>query len=76
MSGEISYYGAGRRPAEMNDARLLGKHYPESKHPLRKFCVLCGTRKKMENMHVTKHQTIVRNVANLYPKIALNCIIL
>ena len=45
VSGEISYYGAGRRPTEMNDVRLVGKHYPESKHPLRK-CVLCGYKKK------------------------------
>ena len=45
-SGEISYYGAGRRPAEMNDVRLVGKHYPESKHSLRKCGVLCGYKKK------------------------------
>ena len=74
--GKISYYGAGRRPAEMNDMRLVGKHYPESKHPLRKCGALCGYKKKMENMHVKKHQTIVRNATYLYAKIALNCIIL
>ena len=45
-SSEISYYGAGRRPAEMNDVRLVGKHFPESKHPLRKPGVLCGCKKK------------------------------
>ena len=45
-SGEISYYGTGGRPAEMNDVRLVGKHYPESKHPLRKCGVLCGYKKK------------------------------
>ena len=45
-SSEISYYGAGRRPAEMNDVRLVGKHYPESKHLLRKWYVLCGYKKK------------------------------
>ena len=27
-SSEISYFGAGRRPAEMNEVRLVGKHYP------------------------------------------------
>ena len=45
-SGEISYYGAGRRPAEMNNVRLVGKHYPESRHPFKKCCVLCGYKKK------------------------------
>ena len=30
----------------MNEVHLVGKHYPESKHPLRKCCVLCGYKKK------------------------------
>ena len=33
-------------------------------------------RKKMENIHVKKHRTIVRNVTNLYEKIVLTCAIL
>ena len=33
-------------------------------------------RKKMENMHVKKHRTIVRNATNLYEKIVLTCVIL
>ena len=76
VSDEISYYDAGKRPAEMNDVRLVGKHYPESKHPLRKCCVLCGYKKKDGKYARIKHQTIVRNATNLYAKIALNCIIL
>ena len=27
---QISYCGGGRRPAEMNEVPLVGKHYPES----------------------------------------------
>ena len=45
-SGEISYYCAGRRSAKMNEVHLVGKHYPESKHPSKKCCVLCGYKKK------------------------------
>ena len=30
----------------MNEVHLVGKHYPESKHPLRKCCVLCVYKKK------------------------------
>ena len=30
----------------------------------------------MENKHVKKNRTIVRNASNLYAKIALNCITL
>ena len=45
-SGEISYYGAGRRPAKINEVRLVVKHYPESKHLLKKCCLLCGYKKK------------------------------
>ena len=45
-SSGISYCGARRRPAEMNDVSLVGKHYPERKHPLRKYDVLCGYKKK------------------------------
>ena len=33
----------------MNEVRLVGKHYQESKHPLRKCCVLCGYKKKDGN---------------------------
>ena len=74
--GEISYYSAGRRPAKINDVRLVGKHYPESKHPLRKCCVLCRYKQKDRKYARKKQQTIVQNAKNLYAKIALNCIIL
>ena len=73
---EISYYGAGRRPAEINDVRLVGKHYPESKHPLGKCCVLCRYKQKDRKYARKKQQTIVRNAKKLYAKIALNCITL
>ena len=45
-SGEISYYSVGRWPPKMNEVHLVGKHYPESKHPLRKYCMLCGYKYK------------------------------
>ena len=73
-SDEISYYCAGRRPAKVNEVHLVGKHYPESKNLWRKCCVLCGIRKKTENMHVKKHRTIVLNATTFYTKIALNYI--
>ena len=43
-----------------------------------KFGLVCSVdiRKKMKNMHVKKHWTIVWNATNLYAKIALSCIIL
>ena len=60
----------------MNEVRLVGKHYRESKHPLRKCCVLCGYKKKDGNYARKKHQTVVQNATNLYAKIVLNCILL
>ena len=61
----------------MNEVHLVGKHYPESKHPLRKYCMLCGYKyKDGKHPRKKKHGTIVRNVINWYAKIALNCIIL
>ena len=43
---ENVYPVTGPRPIAINDNRLQGKHFPESKHPQRKTCTLCGYKKK------------------------------
>ena len=54
----------------------MRKHYPESKHPLRIYCVLCGYKKKDGKYARKKNRAITRNATNLCEKIALSCTIL
>ena len=46
VKAERNVYGTPGRCPDVNAARLQGKHFPESKHPDRKCCVVCGYKKK------------------------------